>query len=196
MSIEELTAQLLKDQVFYEVSGGGVTFSGGEPALQSHFMKMAARELKQRKIHIALDTCGNVPWENLQELLEVVDLVLYDIKFTDNGKHRRFTGESNETIKRNAKHLSDAGIPLIIRFPLLPGINDNNEDIEGLVQFVEGLHNVKQVDILPYHKLGVGKYIMLDKEYRLSPLDPPDKDHIARIKRFIEARGFKAAVGG
>ena len=98
MSVDELVRELVKDRVFYEVSDGGVTISGGEPALQHHFVKKVALELKRDQIHVALDTCGNVPWEDLQDLIDVVDLVLYDIKLVDNEKHSRFTGASNEVV--------------------------------------------------------------------------------------------------
>ncbi|HEY46955.1 MAG: hypothetical protein AMJ88_02820 [Anaerolineae bacterium SM23_ 63] len=195
MSVNELVLELVKDRVFYEVSGGGVTFSGGEPSLQYRFVRRVAQELKGDQIHIALDTCGNVPWENLQELLDVIDLVLYDIKFADNDKHTRYTGTSNEVLKQNAKKLSAAGVPLIIRLPLLPGINDSMEEIKEMVTFIEGLDTVKQVDILPYHKLGIGKYIMLGKEYRLGTLEPPDRKHLEKLRDLIQAQGFTVTTG-
>jgi pyruvate formate lyase activating enzyme len=196
MSVSELVGELLKDRVFYEVSGGGVTFSGGEPTLQYRFVKKVAQEMKRNRIHVAIDTGGNVPWEHLQELLEVIDLVLYDIKLVDNDKHTRFTGASNEIIKQNAEKLSRAGVPLIIRLPLLPGINDTMEEITEILTFIENLETVKQVDILPYHKLGVGKYIMLGKEYRLGTLEPPEREHLEKLRGLIEANGFKVAIGG
>ena len=188
--------ELLKDRVFYDVSDGGVTFSGGEPTVQYGFVKKAAQELKRNQIHIALDTCGNVPWAYLQELIDVVDLVLYDIKFVENEKHAQFTGESNEVIMQNAEKLSDVGIPLIIRLPLLPGINDTLEEINGIVSFIQGLETVQRVDILPYHRLGIGKYHMLGKEYRLGTLEPPERDHLEKLGGLIEAKGFKVAIGG
>jgi pyruvate formate lyase activating enzyme len=196
MSVNELVRKLVKDRVFYEVSDGGVTFSGGEPTLQYGFVKKAAQELKRNQIHVALETCGNVPWEYLQELLDVVDLVLYDIKFVDNEKHTRFTGASNEVIMQNAEKLSDVGLPLIIRLPLLPGINDAIEDINGMVNFIQGLETVQRVDILPYHRLGIGKYLMLGKEYRLGTLEPPDRNHLEKLRDLIQVQGFKVAIGG
>jgi pyruvate formate lyase activating enzyme len=196
MSVNELVLELMKDQVFYEVSDGGITFSGGEPTLQYGFVKKVAQELKRNQIHIALDTCGNVPWAYLQELIDVIDLVLYDIKFANNDKHTRFTGESNEVIMQNAEKLSDIGIPLIIRLPLLPGINDTPDDINGIVSFIQGLETVQRVDILPYHRLGIGKYLMLGKEYRLGTLEPPERDHLEKLGGLIEANGFKVAIGG
>jgi pyruvate formate lyase activating enzyme len=196
MSVNELVTELMKDRVFYKVSDGGVTFSGGEPTLQYDFVKKTAQELKRNQIHIALDTCGNVPWAYLQELVEVVDLVLYDIKFVDNEKHARFTGESNEVIMQNAVKLSNLGIPLVIRLPLLPGINDTQEEISAIVSFIQGLETVQRVDILPYHKLGIGKYRMLGMEYRLGSLVPPERDHLEKLGNLIEANGFKVAIGG
>ncbi len=196
MSVNELMFELVKDRVFYEVSDGGVTFSGGEPTLQHRFVRRVAQEMIGNQIHVALDTCGNVPWEYLQDLLDVVDLVLYDIKFVDNEKHTRFTGVDNKVIMQNAEKLSDAGIPLIIRLPLLPGINDTIEEIKEIVSFIEWLEIVKRVDILPYHKLGTGKYPMLGKEYRLEKLEPPDRNHLEKLRGFIQANGFTVAIGG
>lgn len=196
MSVHELTEELLKDRVFYEVSGGGVTFSGGEPTLQYRFVKEVAQEMKRNRIHVTLDTCGNVPWRHFQELLEVVDLVLFDIKLIDNDKHTRFTGTSNKVVKQNAEKLSGAGVSLNIRIPLLPGINDTMEEINQMMTFIEGLGSVKQVDILPYHKLGVGKYIMLGKEYLLESIEPPEREHLEKLRGLIEANGFKVTIGG
>jgi pyruvate formate lyase activating enzyme len=196
MSVNEIVQELVKDRVFYEVSDGGVTFSGGEPSLQYRFAKKVAQEMKRNHIHVALDTCGNAPWDHLQELIDVVDLVLYDIKFVDNEKHTRFTGASNEVIMQNAEKLSDAGIPLIIRVPILPGINNTIEEINETVKFIEGLETVERVDILPYHKLGIGKYPMLGKEYRLGSLEPPDRNHLEKLRDLIQANGFSVAIGG
>ncbi|HEY43827.1 MAG TPA: glycyl-radical enzyme activating protein [Anaerolineae bacterium] len=196
MSVDELVAELMKDRIFYEVSGGGVTFSGGEPTLQHRFVRRVAQELKGDQIHVTLDTCGNVPWENLQSLMDVVDLVLYDIKLVNNDKHIQFTGTSNEVIMQNAKKLSDAGIPLIIRLPLLPGINDTTGEINEMANFIEKLESVKQIDILPYHKLGMGKYQMLGREYQLERLEPPDRDQLEQLREIIQAHGFKVTIGG
>ena len=196
LSVDELAMELMKDRIFYEVSGGGVTFSGGEPTLQYGFVRKVAKELKVGHIHVALDTCGNVPWENLQSLMDVVDLVLYDIKLADNEKHARFTGASNEVIKQNAEKLSDAGVAMIIRYPLLPGINDTIEELEEIANFIEELETVKQVDILPYHKMGVGKYRMLGRAYCLERLKPPDRDQLEQLREIIQAHGFKVTIGG
>ena len=196
MSVDELVRELVKDRVFYEVSDGGVTISGGEPALQHHFVKNVALELKRDQIHVALDTCGNVPWEDLQDLIDVVDLVLYDIKLVDNEKHSRFTGASNEVVKQNAEKLSKAGVPLIIRLPILPRINDTIKEIKGILGFIKGLETVKRIDLLPYHKLGIGKYHMLGKEYQLGSLEPPEREHLEELRGSIEAYGFKVAIGG
>ena len=196
MSVNELVQELVKDRVFYEVSDGGVTFSGGEPTLQYGFVKDAAQEMKRNQIHVALDTCGNVPWEYLQELPDVVDLVLYDIKFVDNEKHIRFTDASNEVIMQNAEKLSAVGVPLIIRLPLLPGINDTAEEINGMVNFIQRLETVQRIDILPYHRFGIGKYLMLDKEYQLGTLEPPAKNHLEKLRDLIQSNGFTVAIGG
>jgi pyruvate formate lyase activating enzyme len=196
MSVDELVTELIKDLIFYEVSGGGVTFSGGEPTLQHRFVRKVAQELKGKQIHVALDTCGNVPWENLDGLTDVVDLVLYDIKFMDHEKHERFTGANNKLILQNAEKLSDVGVPLIIRLPLLPGINDTIEETVKIASFIEELKSVKQIDVLPYHRYGVGKYEMLGREYRLESLESPDRNHLEHLRDILQAHGFKVTIGG
>ena len=162
ISVTELAAKLLRDKAFYDQSGGGVTYSGGEPALQSDFFIETTKLLKKESIHVALDTAGNIPWEALAPLIEAVDLVLYDIKMFDNTLHKHFTGVENTLILENARLIADMNKPMIIRLILVPGINDSEEEIENRLSFVRSLGNaVTRLDILKYHRLGVGKYLRL-----------------------------------
>jgi pyruvate formate lyase activating enzyme len=195
-SIDELITELVKDQVFYDVSEGGVTFSGGEPALQYKYVISVAQELKKKNIHVALDTSGNIPWDHIEELYDVVDLFLYDIKFMDNEKHMQYTGTSNELVLTNAKKLSALGAEIIIRLVILPGYNDSSQEIMDTLSFISQLDSVKQIDILPYHKYGVGKYRMLGRNFPLKDLKPPDRETIERLKSKIESHGFRVSVGG
>lgn len=196
LSVDELVTELMKDQVFYNVSEGGVTFSGGEPAMQHEFAIKLAQDLKSINIHVAFDTCGNVPWKHLEELSDVVDLFLYDIKLMDDEKHGEYTGVSNALVLTNAKRLSALGVPMIIRLVIIPGCNDSVQEINDKLSFIMQLDSVKQVDILPYHKLGVGKYGMLGRNYLLKDLMPPDHEILEKLKSNIQSRGLKVSVGG
>lgn len=195
-SIDELVTALMKDQIFYAVSEGGVTFSGGEPTLQHKFIVSVAQELKKNNIHLALDTSGNTPWDHIEKLYDVIDLFLYDIKFIENDKHILYTGTSNEMILTNAKKLSALDAEIIIRLVILPGLNDSAKEIADTLSFISQLDSVKQIDILPYHKFGVGKYRMLGRKFPLKDFKPPDRKTIERLKSEIESLGFRTSVGG
>ena len=154
----ELAQKLLRDKAFYDQSGGGVTFSGGEPALQGDFVAETAALLKKENCHIALDTAGYAEWEALKTAAEQADLVLYDIKAFDEEIHRRCTGSSNSLILENAERLAGLRKPIHIRLILAPPFNDG-EDWEKRLTFVKSLGSaVQRIDLLPLHKLGVGKY--------------------------------------
>jgi len=161
ISAEDLAAVLLRDKVFYDQSGGGVTYSGGEAALQSVFFIEVTRRLKEAGIHVTLDTAGYLPWERLGNLAADVDLVLYDIKVMDRAVHKRYTGVDNRLILDNAVRLADMGKKMIIRMILVPGVNDSEEEIVGRLKFARSLGRDVRVDILKYHRLGSGKYASL-----------------------------------
>ena len=169
ISAAQLADQLARDRIFYEESGGGVTFSGGEPALQADFVKETAGLLKAMGISCALDTAGDVPYEVLEALSGVMDLFLFDIKAYDESIHKRCTGVSNERILSNVKRLAQQGQSLIIRLVVVPGYNDDPEDLKNRLAFVKSLgESVKRVDVLPYHSLGAGKYRRLGLNYPLA----------------------------
>ena len=197
MSPEELYGRLLRDKAFYEKSGGGVTFSGGEPFLQSEFVLKVMRLLKADSIHVALDTAGLWDFEVEQNLILEADLILYDIKAWDEAMHRRCTGVSNAVILKNAKRISDMNKAMIIRLLIVPGLNDNLHDIEQRLIFAKSLgKSVERVDILKYHNLGEGKYDMLGMEYPLANTGSCDHKLIERIFDMGQTMGLKMAVEG
>ena len=166
----DLAEQLLRDKTFYETSGGGVTFSGGEAALQADFVRETAALLHKKGIHTALDTAGMIPWDKLQILLEEIDLVLYDIKAIDPGIHQRCTGTDNALILENARLLAEADKPMWVRLVLVPGWNDDREDIRERLRFVKSLGSaVRRVEVLKYHSLGAGKYRQMGIPYAIRP---------------------------
>ena len=192
-----MVAKLLRDKAFYDQSGGGVTYSGGEPALQADFFIETTRQLKKESIHVALDVAGNIPWETLAPLVEAVDLIIYDIKTFDDALHERFTGAGNALILENARLIAEMKKPMIIRMILVPGVNDNEEEINHRLTFVRDLGNaVTRLDILKYHRLGVGKYLRLGLKYPMSDIPECSNDLAEFAVQKARAMGLSVFVGG
>lgn len=194
---DALCEKLLRDEPYYRRSGGGVTFSGGEPCLQSDFLREALPPLKRRGVHVALDTAGLWEYEAVRPLLSGVDLVLYDLKAFDPALHVALTGADNALILDNARRLAREGARLRLRLVLVPGLNDADEDVERRLNFAAQLGGaVEQVDILPYHRLGEGKYRLLGLKYPLPGVPECAEAQAKRALARARARGLKATVGG
>ncbi len=196
VTVDELSKELLKDRVFYQTSNGGVTFSGGEPLWQSGFVAQAARRMKEEGVHTALDTAGDVGWCHFEEVLDSIDLVLFDIKFSSREPHRLFTGCDNDLILVNAQLLSQKGVPMHVRLVMIPGINDSEAEIRARMEIVSSLRSVEQIDILPYHRYGEGKYAHLGLEYPLMGMEEYYPGKIAEIHSLVESYGIKTTIGG
>jgi pyruvate formate lyase activating enzyme len=194
MTVDEVLEEVKRDTLFYQNSGGGVTFSGGEPTQQPEFLWHLLKGSQESGIHTALDTSGFVKSEILKRVLEHTNLVLYDIKHMNPAKHKDLIGVDNRLILENAKMIAAMGKPMIIRVPLIPGHNDSKENIKGLAEFMLSL-GLKRVDLLPHHSLGKIKYYRLGMEYKLSDLKPHQGDEIAKIKADLESYGLQVGVG-
>lgn len=167
-TISALMDELLKDQVFYETSGGGVTLSGGEPMLQVAFLCALLPRLARAGIHVALDTCGALPWERYESVLPWVSLVLLDLKIMDAGRHRQATGANNALILENARRIAAMGKPIWVRTPVIPGYTDDLENIRAIGDFIrQELPTIERWDLLAYTNLGRPKYHRLDRAYAL-----------------------------
>lgn len=165
---EGLFAEVEKDRVFYDTSGGGVTLSGGEPMAQADFVLALASLCHQREIHVALDTCGAAAWEKYRQVLPLVDLVLYDLKVMEEERHRASTGVENRLILENARRISAMGKPMWIRTPVIPGYTADADNIAALAAFIaDELPAVQRWDLLAYTNLGQPKYHRLDRVYAL-----------------------------
>jgi len=162
MTVDEVMGPILKDVKFYENSGGGVTLSGGEPTAQLHFSLALLRRCKELGLHTALETCGYVSRTNLEKLLEYTDFFLYDIKHLHGGKYLEGTGENNVRILENARRIAQVR-PMIVRVPLIPDFNDSPEEIRAIARFVKKELGSIKVELLPYNRLGEGKYERLDR---------------------------------
>jgi pyruvate formate lyase activating enzyme len=198
VTVDGVLREVAKDAVFYLRSGGGLTLSGGEPTAQADFAYELLRQYKMKELglHTAIETCGYVKWSKLAVLLEYTDLVLYDIKHMDSLQHRRMTGISNKLILQNAIQIARSHKQLIIRFPLIPGYNDNEENIRRTGEFARELPGVEEINLLPYHRLGEPKYARLGQEYTLSGMISLTPERIASIRSTMENFGLRVRIGG
>jgi pyruvate formate lyase activating enzyme len=168
-SVEEVAETALRDRVFYETSGGGVTLSGGEPAMQPDFAAALMTALKGEGIHVALDTCGGVSWRRLKPLVDLADLVLYDLKLMDDDRHRESTGIPLDLVLDNARNIARSGRPMWVRTPVIPGYTDDEANIRAIARFIrDNLPNVERYDILAFNNTCAGKYQRLDWKFPLA----------------------------
>jgi len=196
MTVAQVMEQVERDVAFYDESRGGVTLSGGEPLLQWDFSLALLRACKDIEIHTALDTCGFARWEIMDRIREYVDFFLYDLKLIDGEKHRQFTGASNELILRNLQALSQRGHNIVVRVPVIPGVNDDDESIRQIGAFAARLTHLASIDLLPYHHIGMDKYTRLNKTYKLTDARPPTDERMAEITRILQGFGLRVTRGG
>jgi len=197
MDAEEVVQEVLKDRIFYETSGGGVTLSGGEPTFQAVFSLDILSRLKRTGIFTAIDTCGYTDHENMIKFADVTDLFLYDIKLMDEQAHIRHTGISNGTILSNLKFLTDSGKHVMIRYPVIPGINDNVGNLTSLSSFLLSLKNPPQeIHLLPYHALGASKYARLGRKNPMPEQFGISQEKLMSMSEQLQQKGFKVRVGG
>jgi len=196
VTVDDIVAEVEKDQIFYEQSGGGVTFSGGEPLLQPTFLSELIDKLKGRGFHVALDTSGFAAWKVLEGIARKCDLILYDLKIMDDAKHRKYTGVSNRLILDNLKKLSSIGKEIWVRIPLIPGINDDEENMRRTADFLRPLPNIKRVNVLPYHKGGCEKYKNLGKIDRFRSFEPPSEERVGAVLGLLASKRFQVRRGG
>jgi pyruvate formate lyase activating enzyme len=196
VTVEEVMDEIEKDRIFFDESGGGITFSGGEPLMQIDFLETLLKEIKKKNIHVTLDTSGYVSFEDLESVSRKVDLFLYDIKIMDKEKHEKYTGVSNKLILENLRKLSERGKPVAVRIPLVSGINDDDQNIQMLAEYLHGLKNIKQINLLPYHRGGCEKYKRLRKEKLAKTFNSPSDERIEEIKKILTGSGFSVKKGG
>lgn len=196
MTVAQVMQEVEKDIVFYDESGGGVTFSGGEPLMQPDFLLAALQACRRHNIHTALDTSGYGDAGTLMRISDDVDLFLWDLKIMDEGRHKDLTGVSNRLILENLKMLSYNGKPVVIRFSLIPGINDDDENLGKLGEFTSGLENVTRIDILPYHRAWVDKYKRLHGTEEPFENRPPSEEALRAAGDRLVGLGLRTHIGG
>ena len=196
VTASELLGEIQKDIPFYDTSGGGVTFSGGEPLLQAEFLIELLKLCGHEHIHRAVDTSGHASRETLMSVAEHTDLFLYDLKMADSDKHEKYTGVSNHLIPDNLSHLAREKVYLIIRLPLIPGVNDDVASLDRIGLFLDRLPGVEKVHILPYHDFQKTKYSRFEMQYGSANLALPTGDMLLRAKKRLENFGLEVTVGG
>jgi pyruvate formate lyase activating enzyme len=187
--VEEVLQEVVKDRLFYENSGGGVTLSGGEPMSQPDFTGALLKRCKEKGIHTVLDTSGYVEVELWNRVLGYVDMILFDLKQMDTRKHKAYTGVSNELILASARKLASQKIPLVIRIPLIPGYNDTDQNSEECARFAREL-GITTVELLPFHRLCSNKYTKLQKAWKLSEVVPPSQERLEELQGIFTAQGL------
>jgi pyruvate formate lyase activating enzyme len=195
-SVPALLEELLKDRVVFRNSGGGVTLSGGEPLVHAGFAAELLRGCQRREVHTAVETCGAVPWRSFEKVLPVTDLFLYDLKLIDPGKHERWTGMDNRAILRNASALAEAGKRVVVRVPLVPQVNDDEEEFGAIARFAAGLKGVDELHLLPFHQIGSSKYELVGRQYAMRDAPEESDERVARCRQIAEALGLRVSVGG
>lgn len=188
--------QIIQDEIFYDESGGGATFSGGEPMMQIDFLAALLTSCKDHGIQTAVDTCGYAPQEYFDRISELADLFLFDLKIMNQDLHVQYTGVSNELIHSNLVRLASRGEQVIVRIPMIPGITDTLENLEAICSLLEPLGSVRQVSLLPYNKLGEDK----SERYQLVRCglhwETQNPEEILARKALFESHGFSVTVGG
>ncbi|MBQ3384081.1 MAG: glycyl-radical enzyme activating protein [Erysipelotrichaceae bacterium] len=194
IEVEELVNRLLRYRDFYEGSRGGVTFSGGECLLQSEFVEQCTDLLHENGIEICIDTASNLPWDQIKGVLGKCDTVLFDLKACDSNLHQKLTSVSNELILDNIRKIDQLDKELYVRMIIVPGLNDDINDLKARVDRVRELKSLKQIDFLKYHKLGVGKYQELGLRYPLDDIGEVSDELLAEIREY--AGNITTTIGG
>jgi pyruvate formate lyase activating enzyme len=194
--IDELVDVIERDRVFFDASGGGVTFSGGEPLAQSEFLIKCLGECQRRGLHSTVDTCGLAPRETLLEVARHCDLVLYDLKHMDPSRHRSETGSDNRLILENLEALSESDVDVWIRLPLIPGFNEDAENIEATGSFLERLARRHRVFVLPYHDIASGKRSRMNETADRPVRRSPEAEELGEVARALATHNFEVTIGG
>jgi len=197
IGLGNLLEKIMRDQVFYEESGGGVTFSGGEPLMQIEALEALLIDCKDKGLHTTVDTCGYAKLEHFERILEYCDLFLFDLKNMDSDIHLEHTGVDNDLILSNADYLLEKGARVIFRIPVIPGINTSEDELNRLFSFVdERKEQLEELHLLPYHRIAGNKYARLKLKQRFEDVQEPDQAFMEALSDRFGRTGLKVSVGG
>ncbi len=195
ITAEELVTELLKDRLVFEESGGGVTFSGGEPFLQPAFLLEALKLLKREGVHRAVETCGYTAWPNLEKAAALTDLFLYDLKLVDDNQHLKYTGVSGKPILLNLKKLISLNVDVQVRMPIIKGINNDQGSLEKTAAYLLEV-GIDQIELIPYHNYGEAKYEKIGQDYQLKGMSKFSEADLQEVKMILGRAGIKTNSEG
>ena len=191
---EALYEEINKDRPFYELYGGGVTFSGGEPLTHGAYLARIAKKCRDHKIHVMVESCGYAKYEEFEEALPYIDAMFMDVKHIDPARHRELTGADNALILENIRRIAGFGIPITIRTPIVPGYTDEKENIEGIARFAAEVSGIKEYELLAYHDFGKSKYKSLGRPYELAGVKPPTDDQMRLLTKYANQIAKKSKI--
>jgi pyruvate formate lyase activating enzyme len=195
MNPDDIYDAVSRDKMFYDSSGGGLTFSGGEALLQPRLVGAVFEKCRHSGISTCIETSGYVPASNLEQVLTYTDYILFDLKCMNSDKHLEYTGKPNALILGNAGMAVRSGIETLFRMPLVPGVNDDVQNIKDTSEFLHGLgNNSLRIELMPYHRLGKGKYASLDKTYHLPDIVSPEPVQVESVIKVFEENGIKCTI--
>ena len=196
-SVSDIIALLERERIFIDESGGGVTFSGGEPLMQAEFLTEALKSCRGNGYHTAVDTSGYSEPEIIKEIIPYTSLFLFDIKHMDEKKHIELTGKPNTLIFSNLNLVLDSGIDLNIRIPVIPGFNDDQENLASLKNLLKDARhgNLTKISLLPYHRIGKAKYERFGIPYRMNDTEQPSRGKMIQLKKYFSDLGIKVQIG-
>lgn len=195
MNVDQMVDAIIKDRAFYDNSGGGVTFSGGEPLMHAAFLEEVMKRCVEQGIHISVETCGHVPMANIERIAPYVSLFLFDIKHTDSEKHKAFTGVDNAQILANCRRLAELGREISIRVPVIPTFNMDEPTLSSIAQFAHEI-GAKNMHLLPYHRFASNKYNMLGRTYWHPGVEKAEVEDVEVLRDAIAIPGLKIMIGG
>ncbi len=197
MAIQQVIREILKDKLFFEESGGGVTFSGGEPLYQPEALFQLLKACSDHSLHTTVDTCGYAQWKVFEKILPYTDLFLYDLKLVDPDKHHHFTGVKNDLIIQNLEKLLNIRANVELRIPLIPGVNSDEQELRLYSEFLQKLYGkIQKIHLLPYHEIAENKYKKLNIENRMKNLEFETNGNNETFKSQLENIGFEVSIGG
>lgn len=195
MDLDELMLEINKDRIFYDESGGGVTFSGGEPLLQHDFLEELLKKCRKQKIHTTVDTSGYADIEVLDRISNLADLILYDLKHMDPLLHKKYTGITNTNVINNLIWLDVHKKNVHIRFPVIPQINDTEENIMQMKEFLKRLRHIRKISLLPFHRIAEHKYRQMNIENKMEGVKSLEKENLSELRKQFESIGFEVSIG-
>ena len=196
VDVKTVIKEIEKDLIFYDESGGGVTFSGGEPLMQPDFLSELLQECRTLDLHTAVDTTGYAAAEIVENIADMTDLFLYDLKIINNALHEKYTGVPVKLVLDNLSFLAAEGKNVLVRIPVIPGITDTDENISDIIEFLDSLKNFADIDLLPFNHFGFSKYNRLGIENKMADVKQLKAEDVETLKKHFQTRGFNVSIGG